>query len=53
MDFQICIGDKDAIGATKRQDVITFSTHALPGSDCRLLLYPKGGGEAIRYIPSA
>ncbi len=48
MDFQICIGDKDAIGATKRQDVITFSTHALPDSDCRLLLYPKGEGEAIR-----
>lgn len=48
MNFQICTGNKERTGVTKRNDIISFSIQASPNSVCQLLLYPRGGSSVIK-----
>lgn len=48
MDFQICTGNKENIGVTRQNGIISFSMQAAKGSLCFLLLYPKGNSPVVK-----
>ncbi len=48
MNFQISTGNKDNIGVTRQNGIISFSMQAAKGSNCSLLLYPKDNSPVVK-----
>lgn len=48
MNFQICSGNHEEAGVTKKKDIISFSKQAARNSICYLLLYPKDNSPALK-----